>query len=313
MIIDALIDKILEKENPSALGLDTRLEYLPECMIKNYDPVKDDYKGAGRLILEFNKALIDGLCDIVPCVKLQVAYYEMYGHHGMKAYYKTIDYAARKGLIVIADAKRNDIGATCAAYANAYLGVTPIIEKSPFSADFVTVTPYLGSDGILPFTDVCESNNKGIFVLVKTSNPSSGEFQDILVDGQPLYALVGEKVQQWGKNLIGKYGYSSVGAVVGATYSDQADRLRRQLPSVFFLIPGYGAQGASGKDITACFDQRGLGGVVNASRSIICAHKKEKHSSKHFVDAARYAALDMKHDILSSLKEAGKPLGGDRQ
>lgn len=308
MIIDRLIDKIIEKQNPTALGLDTRLEYLPEEMLMDYNVKKDDFKGAGKLILEFNKRLIDGLVDIIPCVKLQVAYYEMYGHHGMKAYYKTIEYARQKGMIAIADAKRNDIGATCTAYANAYLGVTPIIEKSPFAADFVTVTPYLGSDGITPFIEVCDSNNKGIFVLVKTSNPSSGEFQDVMVDGQPMYMLVGNKVKQWGKGLIGKYGYSSVGAVVGATYSEQANELRTGLDSVFFLIPGYGAQGATGKDIVASFDSRGLGGVVNASRSIICAHQKEENEGVNFVEAARNAALAMQKDIIDSLKEAGKPL-----
>ena len=308
MILDRLIDQIIQKQNPTALGLDTRLEYLPEEMLKSFHPQQGDFKEAGKLVLAFNKALIDGLHEIVPCVKLQVAYYEMYGHHGMKAYYKTIDYAHEKGLIVIADAKRNDIGATCAAYANAYLGTAPMIDKSPFSADFVTVTPYLGSDGILPFVDVCESNNKGIFVLVKTSNPSSGELQDINIDGEPLYMKVGRNVKEWGKGLIGRYGYSAVGAVVGATYSEQAQQLRDALDTVFFLIPGYGAQGATGKDIVASFDTRGLGGVVNASRSIICAHQKEAYQTENFVDAAKAAALAMKEDILESLQQAGRPL-----
>lgn len=308
MIVDRLMDQIILKQNPTALGLDTRLEYLPEEMLAHFDPQKGDFKDAGNLILEFNKALIDGLAPIVPCVKLQVAYYEMYGHHGMKAYYKTINYAHDQGLVVIADAKRNDIGATCQAYANAYLGTTPMIEKSPFSADFVTVTPYLGSDGILPFVEVCEANNKGIFVLVKTSNPSSGELQDILVDGEPLYMRVGKKVKAWGGSLIGRYGYSAVGAVVGATYSQQAQQLREALDTVFFLIPGYGAQGATGKDIVPCFDSRGLGGVVNASRSILCAHQRAEHQGKSFFEAARQVALAMQEDILSSLEKEGKPL-----
>lgn len=308
MVIDTLIDKIIEKQNPTALGLDTRLEYLPDEMMADYDPDDIDYKDAGKLILEFNKALIDELKDIVPCIKVQIAYYEMYGHHGMKAYYKTVDYAKRKGLTVIADAKRNDIGATCTAYANAYLGTTPIINKNAFDADFVTVTPYLGSDGVMPFIDVCKESGKGIFVLVKTSNPSSGELQDIMVDTKPLYEIVGQKVAQWGSGLIGRYGYSSCGAVVGATYSGQAKSLRRQLPQVFFLIPGYGAQGASGKDIVSSFDERGLGGIVNASRSIICAHKKGKYEGMNFLKAARTAALDMQADIVNSLKEAGIPM-----
>lgn len=308
MVIDILIDKIIEKQNPTALGLDTRLEYLPDEMMADYDLDDIDYKDAGKLILDFNKALIDELKDIVPCIKVQIAYYEMYGHHGMKAYYKTVDYAKKKGLIVIADAKRNDIGATCTAYANAYLGTTPIINKNAFDADFVTVTPYLGSDGVMPFIDVCKESGKGIFVLVKTSNPSSGELQDIMVDTKPLYEIVGQKVAEWGSGLIGRYGYSSCGAVVGATYSGQAKSLRRQLPQVFFLIPGYGAQGASGKDIVSSFDERGLGGIVNASRSIICAHKKGKYEGMNFLKAARAAALDMQADIVNSLEEEGIPM-----
>ena len=308
MVIDTLIDKIIEKQNPTALGLDTRLEYLPDEMMADYDPDDIDYKDAGKLILEFNKALIDELKDIVPCIKVQIAYYEMYGHRGMKAYYKTVDYAKKKGLTVIADAKRNDIGATCTAYANAYLGTTPIINKNAFDADFVTVTPYLGSDGVIPFIDVCKESGKGIFVLVKTSNPSSGELQDIMVDTKPLYEIVGQKVAEWGSGLIGRYGYSSCGAVVGATYSGQAKSLRRQLPQVFFLIPGYGAQGASGKDIVSSFDERGLGGIVNASRSIICAHKKGKYEGMNFLKAARASALDMQADIVNSLEEAGIPM-----
>lgn len=308
MVIDTLIDKIIEKQNPTALGLDTRLEYLPEEMLDGYDIEDVDYKDAGNLILKFNKKLIDGLKDIVPCVKVQIAYYEMYGHHGMKAYYKTVDYAKRNGLTVIADAKRNDIGATCTAYANAFLGTTPIVGKNAFDADFVTVTPYLGSDGIIPFIDVCKQTGKGVFVLVKTSNPSSGELQDIMVDEKPLYEIVGEKVSEWGKDLIGKYGYSSCGAVVGATYSGQAKSLREKLPHVFFLIPGYGAQGAKGKDIVSSFDKDGIGGVVNASRSIICAHKKDEYKGMDFVEAARTAALAMREDIVSSLAQAGIPM-----
>ena len=308
MVIDTLIKEIIKKQNPTALGLDTRLEYLPEEMLEGRDISTIDYKDAGELILEFNKKLIDALCDIVPCVKIQIAYYEMYGHRGMEAYYKTIDYAKQHGLIVIADAKRNDIGATCTAYANAFLGTTPIVDKEAFDADFVTVTPYLGSDGIIPFTDVCKQTGKGIFVLVKTSNPSSGELQDIKVDGRPLYSIVGEKVKNWGNDLIGEYGYSSCGAVVGATYSEQAQQLRDELDTVFFLIPGYGAQGATGKDIVTSFDERGLGGVVNASRSIICAHRKEKYAGMNFVDAAKAAALDMQKDLLDSLAAAGKAL-----
>lgn len=308
MFIDTLIDKIIEKQNPTALGLDTRLEYLPDELLEGYDLDDIDYKDAGELILKFNKSLIDELKDIVPCVKIQIAYYEMYGHHGMEAYYKTIDYAKESGLIVIADAKRNDIGATCTAYANAYLGATPIVGKTAFDCDFVTVTPYLGSDGIIPFIDVCKETGKGIFVLVKTSNPSGGEFQDIMVDGTPLYEIVGQKVADWGSGLIGRYGYSSAGAVVGATYSGQAKALRDKLPSVFFLIPGYGAQGATGKDIVSSFDERGLGGVVNASRSIICAHKKGKYEGQNYLVAAKGAALDMKEDILKSLEEAGIPM-----
>lgn len=297
MITDRLIDGIIATKNPTCVGLDTLFDYLPDDMragAKTFDDVAER-------VLEFNKNLIDTICDIVPSVKVQIAYYEMYGVAGMKAYYETLTYAAKKGLVVIADAKRNDIGSTAACYAKAFLGNTQVNESAfaAFPSDYVTVNGYLGSDGILPFVEQCEKNDKGIFVLVKTSNPSGAEIQNmILSDGTPMYEYVGGLVEKWGGSTIGKYGYSAVGAVVGATHPVEAARLRELLPHTFFLIPGYGAQGGNAEMLKSCFKRDGLGGVVNNSRGILCAYKKKGGT---YTEAARAACIEMQKDLASVL------------
>lgn len=286
-MIDVLIEKIKEKQNPTVVGLDPKIDYLPD-FLKTGDTPQD--------ILHFNKALIDALCDIVPAVKPQSAYYEMLGPKGAFVLYDTISYAQEKGMYVILDVKRNDIGATATAYANAYIG-----EHAPYHVDGVTISPYLGSDGILPFVSCCESYGKTAFVLVKTSNQSSGELQDLLVDGMPLYEKVASYVHQWGLNSIGKYGYSAIGAVVGATYPEQMVTLRKMLPHTYFLVPGYGAQGGGGKEAALAFREDGLGAIVNSSRGIMCAWQKENCDPKDFANAARREAIRMRDDIVKHL------------
>ncbi len=299
-MVDKLIQAIIDKQNPSVAGIDTSLNYLPDDVKANVKTFED----AANAIYDFNKELIDSLADVVPAVKVQVAYYEMYGEYGMIAFRKTCEYATEKGLIVIADCKRNDIGSTASCYAKAYLGSTEVGSSvlNAFPADFLTVNGYLGTDGIKPFTE----QGKGIYVLVKTSNPSSGELQDLkLENGKTVYEQMGEFVEKWGQDSIGAYGYSDVGAVVGATYKEQAERLRAQMPTTFFLVPGYGAQGGTAEDLVVCFDEKGLGAIVNSSRGIICAYKKEKYAHLGIGGAAREAALDMKKDILDALKSRG--------
>jgi orotidine-5'-phosphate decarboxylase len=262
-----------------------------------------DFKGVADAIVEFNKNIVDSVYDIVPAVKVQVAYYEAYGVEGMRAFYETVNYAKSKGLFVIADCKRNDIGSTAAQYAGAYLGETNVNgdSVSAFPADILTVNGYLGTDGIVPFTDECKKHDKGIFVLVKTSNPSSGELQNLkLEDGRTVYECMGDMVEKWGEDTVGEYGYSAVGAVVGATHPEEAAILRKRLPHTFFLIPGYGAQGGNAEMLKSCFDANGLGGIVNNSRGIICAYKKRGGT---YYEAARQACLDMKADLLSVLGE----------
>ena len=289
MQIDRLIESVEHAENPTALGLDTRPEYLPRSFLERFSS-----GDTANAVLAFNKALIDALCDIIPCVKVQVAYYEMLGTAGMQAFRDTLTYARHKGMSTIADVKRNDIGATAEAYASAYLGA-----QAPLQADFVTVNPYLGSDGIEPFLDECRKNGGGIFILVRTSNPSAAEFQDLPVEGRPLYEHIGDKVAEWGENMKGQHGYSSVGAVVGATWPEEGRKLRARLPHTFFLVPGYGAQGGTARDLSGCFDARKRGAVINASRSILCAHQKKK--TDDFVSAAREEALRMRDEIRSVL------------
>ena len=302
MITDKLIDGIIAMQNPTCVGLDTLFDYLPEDMkagAKTFDDVAER-------VLEFNKKIVDNVCDIVPSVKVQIAYYEMYGAAGMKAYYETLRYAAEKGLVVIADAKRNDIGSTASCYAKAFLGETQVNDTAikAFPSDYVTVNGYLGSDGILPFVEECEKHDKGIFVLVKTSNPSGAEIQNmILENGVPMYEYMGGLVEKWGESTIGKYGYSAVGAVVGATHPTEAARLREVLPHTFFLIPGYGAQGGNAEMLKSCFGKNGLGGVVNNSRGILCAYKKNGGT---YYQAARNACIAMQKDLSNVIGKMGK-------
>lgn len=304
-MIDSLIEKIIKMQNPTCVGLDTDFSYLPEEMREGVTTFSE----AAKRIFEFNKNIIDSVCDIVPSVKVQIAYYEMYGHYGLKAFNQTVTYAHKKGLTVIADCKRNDIGSTASCYSKAYLGKTQIGDKKlkAFPADMLTVNGYLGSDGIKPFVDDIKNNDKSIFVLVKTSNPSSGELQNLkLENGKYIYEQMGALVEEWGKDTIGMYGYSEVGAVVGATHPEEAARLRKQMPNTFFLIPGYGAQGGSADMLKVCFDERGLGGVVNSSRGILCAYKKPEYSGKNYYEAARIACIDMQKDLLNAIGSIGR-------
>ena len=300
-MIDRLIEKIKQTDNPSVVGLDTNFDYLPDELRAGVA----DLRGAAQAIAEFNRNVIDNICDIVPAVKVQIAYYEMYGVEGMKTFAETLAYASKKGMYVMTDAKRNDIGATAECYAKAYLGKTFVngASETAFDSDFLTVNAYLGSDGIVPFLKWMKERDKGIFVLVKTSNPSSGELQDMrLSDGKPVYEYMGQLVEEWGKNCRGKYGYSDVGAVVGATHPAQAEILRKQMPHTFFLIPGYGAQGGTARDLKVCFDADGMGGIVNSSRGILCAYRQEKYNGKSYSEAARLASIDMKNDLNQAIK-----------
>ena len=301
MIIDKLIDAIKRTDNPSVVGLDTCLDYLPQDMLAIVESLYD----AAEQIFEFNKNIIDNIFDIVPAVKVQVAYYEMYGYQGMKAFKQTVDYAKSKGMIVIADVKRNDIGSTAGCYSKAYLSGVEVAGKKiiAFDSDYITVNGYLGSDGILPFVKDCKENDKGLFILVKTSNPTSGELQDKKFEnGNTLYEEMGDLVEKWGSELIGKYGYSSIGAVVGATHREQAEIIRKRNPHTFFLIPGYGAQGGKAEDLAVCF-VNGIGGIVNSSRGILCAYKKDKYQGMDYAKAARQASIDMREDLNSAIKK----------
>ena len=308
MSFDRLIKRIIETKNPTVAGLDPSFSYVPEFIREKYAGIADPLEAASKAVLEFNCGLIDALCDIVPAVKPQAAYYEAYGWYGMKTFAETVSYAQKKGMYVIADGKRNDIGSTMEAYATAYLGETELYGKkvAPFGADALTVNGYLGTDGIKPLLTPCKEFDKGIFVLVKTSNPSSGELQDRKLynkKGFPsgnVYEVMGEMCENWGKEAgESEYGYTSVGAVVGATYPEQLAELRQKLPHTFFLVPGYGAQGGGGKGVAGAFDGQGLGAIVNASRSIICAYKKEGCDEQDYAGAARREALRMKEDICS--------------
>ena len=302
MSFDRLIDKIIETKNPTVVGLDPRLEYVPEFIKHNFFLQDgESLKSAAKAIFKFNQAIIDEICDIVPAIKPQAAYYEMYGHFGVKTLEKTIRYAKIKGMYVITDGKRNDIGATMEAYTSAHLGSVTVgeTEVEVMGSDALTVNGYLGTDGIDPLLKVCAEKDKGIFVLVKTSNKSSGELQDRLIDGTPVYCIMGDMCENWGKDQIGKYGYSSVGAVVGATYPEQLSELRKRLPHTFFLVPGYGAQGGGAEGLKGAFDERGLGAIVNSSRAVMCAYKKEGCDEREFAKAARREAIRMRDDITS--------------
>ena len=306
-MFDRLIEKIIETPNPTVAGLDPKLDYVP-ASIKNacFEKYGKTLEGAAAALLEFNKRIIDNICDIVPAVKPQAAYYEMYGWQGVKALTETIAYAKAKGMFVITDGKRNDIGATMEAYTNAHLGTVTIggSDIEPFGADALTVNGYLGTDGIAPLLKVCKERDTGIFVLVKTSNPSSGELQDMkLENGATVYEQMGRMCESWGEELMGKYGYSAVGAVVGATYPGQLAEMREKAPHTFFLVPGYGAQGGGAEDAKNAFDKNGLGAIINSSRGIMCAWKKQGLTEEDFAEAARREALRMKDDILSTIGE----------
>ncbi len=316
-MIDRLVEAIRRTNAPICVGLDPQMNFIPEeVKAKAFAEHGQTLEGAAEAIWQFNKTIVDAVADLIPSVKPQVAMYEMYGIPGLEAFAKTVEYCKSKGLIVIGDVKRGDIGSTSAAYAAAHLGQVTIGEKTvaAFDEDICTVNPYLGSDGVMPFVKECAAWKKGIFVLVKTSNPSSGEFQDRIVtddDGQscPLYELVGRKVDEWASDpaLIGESGYSEVGAVVGATYPEMGAKLRKIMPKSYILVPGYGAQGGKGKDLTAFFNQDGLGAIVNSSRGIIAAYKKEPYAerfgSANYGEAARAAVLDMKADIEQALAD----------
>ena len=306
-MINKLISNIRKTNAPIVVGLDPMLNYIPEhIQKKTFAEFGETLEGAAEAIWQYNKGIVDATYDLIPAVKPQIAMYEQFGIPGLIAYKKTVDYCKSKDLVVIGDIKRGDIGSTSAAYAVGHLGQVQVGSRkyAGFDEDFATVNPYLGSDGVKPFMDICKEEKKGIFVLVKTSNPSSGEFQDRVIDGRPLYELVGEKVAQWGDELMGDE-YSYVGAVVGATYPEMGKVLRKIMPKTFILVPGYGAQGGKGADLVHFFNEDGLGAIVNSSRGIIAAYKQEKYKefgAENYADASRAAVKDMIADISGALE-----------
>lgn len=307
-MINKLVSKIQKTGAPIVVGLDPMMKFVPEHIQKKaFEEYGETLEGAAEAIWQYNKGIVDAVYDLIPAVKPQIAMYEQFGISGLQAFKKTVDYCKEKGLVVIGDIKRGDIGSTSTAYAVGHLGKVQVGSKSyaGFDEDFVTVNPYLGSDGVKPFIDVCKEEKKGIFVLVKTSNPSSGEFQDRLIDGKPLYELVGSMVDTWGSELMGD-SYSYVGAVVGATYPEMGKVLRDIMPKAYILVPGYGAQGGKGKDLVHFFNKDGLGAIVNSSRGIIAAYQqdayKEKFAPENYADASRAAVLAMKEDIAEALR-----------
>ena len=306
-MIQKLISNIQKTKAPIVVGLDPMMNYIPQQVKeKAFQEFGETLEGAAEAIWQYNKEIVDCTCDLIPAVKPQIAMYEQFGIEGMKAFKKTVDYCKSKGLVVIGDVKRGDIGSTSAAYATGHLGKVQVGSKtySAFDEDFATVNPSLGSDGIKPFMEVCKEEKKGLFILVKTSNPSSGEFQDQLIDGKPLYELVGEKVAQWGEECMGEQ-YSYIGAVVGATYPEMGKVLRKVMPKSYILVPGYGAQGGKGADLVHFFNEDGLGAIVNSSRGIIAAYKQEKYAkfgAEHFGEASRAAVEDMVADINQALE-----------
>lgn len=306
-MIQKLIANIKKTNAPVVVGLDPMMGFIPEHITKKaYTEFGETLEGAAEAVWQYNKAIIDAIYDLIPAVKPQIAMYEQFGLPGLAVFKKTVDYCKEKGLVVIGDIKRGDIGSTSAAYATAHLGKVKVGGSmiTPFGEDFATVNPYLGTDGIKPFIDVCKEERTGLFILVKTSNPSSGEFQDQLVNGKPLYELVGEKVAEWADSFMGEE-YSYIGAVVGATYPEMGKVLRRVMPKSFILVPGYGAQGGKAEDLVHYFNEDGLGAIVNSSRGIIAAYKQEKYASfgaENFAQASRQAVLDMIADINGALQ-----------
>lgn len=301
-MIRRLIEQIQKTKAPICVGLDPMLGYIPEHILKkSFRDFGETLEGASDAIWNFNKAIVDSTYELIPSVKPQIAMYEQFGVEGLKVYEKTVKYCKDRGLIVIGDAKRGDIGSTSAAYAMGHIGKVKVGKTlcSAFDTEFLTVNPYLGTDGVKPFVDVCKEEDRGLFILVKTSNPSSGEFQDKLIEGRPLYELVADKVVEWGADCMDGE-YSNVGAVVGATYPEMSKILRNLMPKTYFLVPGYGAQGGTAEDLKYCFNEDGLGAVVNSSRGIIAAYKQEKYAKfgpENFAEASRQACLDMIEDI----------------
>ena len=306
-MVSKLIEKIQKTKAPICVGLDPMLSYIPEHVTKKaYEEFGETLEGAAEAIWQFNKTIVDATADLIPSVKPQIAMYEQFGIEGLKVYDRTVKYCQEKGLVVIGDVKRGDIGSTSTAYATGHIGKVTVGSKTytGFDTEYITVNPYLGTDGVKPFVDVCKEEKKGIFVLVKTSNPSSGEFQDREVDGKPLYEIVGEHVSQWGADCVGECGYSYVGAVVGATYPEMGKVLRGIMPKTYILVPGYGAQGGTAADLKPYFNEDGLGAIVNSSRGIICAYKQEKYAQfgeENYAEASRQAVIDMREDINANI------------
>lgn len=307
-MINKLVSKIKKTKAPIVVGLDPMMKMIPKHITnKAFSEYGETLEGAAEAIWQFNKEIVDQTYDLIPAVKPQIAMYEQFGIPGMTAFKKTVDYCKSKDLVVIGDIKRGDIGSTSAAYATGHLGKVQVGSKSyyGFDEDFVTVNPYLGSDGVNPFIDVCKEEKKGLFILVKTSNPSSGEFQDRMIDKRPLYELVGEKVAEWGESHMGDE-YSYIGAVVGATYPEMGRILRKIMPKSYILVPGYGAQGGKGKDLVHFFNEDGLGAIVNSSRGIIAAYQSETYAEfgeLNFAEASRQAVIDMQKDIAEALEK----------
>ncbi|MGN1333250.1 MAG: orotidine-5'-phosphate decarboxylase [Lachnospiraceae bacterium] len=307
-MINKLIANIERTQAPIVVGLDPMLKFIPKQLTERaFNDYGETLEGAAEAIWQYNKELVDHIYDLIPAVKPQIAMYEQFGIPGLIIYKRTIDYCREKGLVVIGDIKRGDIGSTSEAYAVGHLGKVKVGSNSfyGFNEDFSTLAPYMGSDSITPFIKVCREEKKGLFILVKTSNPSSGEFQDRLIEGRPLYQWVAQKVVEWGADFMGD-SYSYVGAVVGATYPEMGKALRELMPKSFILVPGYGAQGGKGEDLVHFFNKDGLGAIVNSSRGIIAAHQQEKYAhmgEANFADAARQAVVDMREDIQTALRE----------
>lgn len=303
-MIEKLVERIKKLEAPIVVGLDPTLNFVPGFLLdKAINEKGDTLEAAADAIFEFNKKIVDAVYDLIPAVKPQIAMYEQFGIPGLMAYKQTVDYCHEKGLLVIGDAKRGDIGSTSTAYAIGHLGKVKIgsTEIAPIDTDFLTINPYMGSDSVVPFVEECKKNDKGLFILVKTSNPSSGEFQDQKVGKKAVYELVGKKVDEWGAELV-KNGYSDVGAVVGATYPEMGEVLREIMPKAYILVPGYGAQGGTAAELKPFFNKDGLGAIVNSSRGIVAAYTQDKYGeygAEGFAEAARAAVIDMKNDIAS--------------
>lgn len=305
---DQLIAAIRRKNSCVVVGLDPHFKLIPDPIKQNFSHIQNQtLEYAARVVLEFNVQVIDIITPLVGVVKPQIAFYELYGWWGIWAYAETIKYAKQKGLIVIGDIKRGDVPSTAEAYAAAHIGEVQIDTafETPFAADAITVNPYLGSDSLLPFIQTAKKYNKGVFVLVKTSNPASGEFQDLMCGGKKLHEIIAEKIHAWGNDLTGKQGYSALGAVVGATFSHEILTLRKIMPKSYLLVPGYGAQGATARDIECCFNPDGLGAIINASRSILYAYNvspwKEKYGIRAWKEATREAVIKMNDEIGKTL------------